>query len=217
MWQRASEPTAVHSTPAAPLPLMTFPSTILRRRKAVQADLDALLAQLREQAGLGLHLGAGGCKLPGMINCDLHDPRADRRIDAIDLATFEEASVDLIETHHMIEHLSFEEAEQAFAEWSRVLKPRGLLVMTCPDVTRVCLRWLFYTLLHRFSPCAEQRNYTLQMMVGSQQHAGMFHKSAYDARRLRCLLAKVGLTVEFSYTPYPNRRTPSLLTIARKA
>jgi predicted SAM-dependent methyltransferase len=60
---------------------------------------------------------------------------ADLKADAKDLSMFADGSVDYIESHHMIEHLSFADTESALTEWHRVLRQRGLLVISCPDIS----------------------------------------------------------------------------------
>jgi hypothetical protein len=54
------------------------------------------------------------------------------------------------------------------------------------------------------------------MLVGSQEHEGMFHKNAFDKRSMSRILDKHGFKVEFTYHPFPIRPTPSRLVIARK-
>jgi predicted SAM-dependent methyltransferase len=170
---------------------------------------------MRKRARRGLHLGAAGTKLEGLVNCDLFDPAADRKVDATDLTEFADSSVDLIEHHHMIEHLSLEQVDRALREWARVLVPGGILVMTCPDLLRVCLVYLKHRAINLIRPRDYELEYVIRMLVGSQEHEGMFHKSHYDARRMRKLLPEHGFCVEFTY-PYPRRMTPSLLVIARR-
>jgi predicted SAM-dependent methyltransferase len=197
---------------------LSYPHTKFRSRASVQRDIDRLLVQIRHQAsaGLGLHLGAGNQKIPGLVNCDLYNPEADRKIDAIHLDDFADESVDVIEHHHMWEHLTLADSELALHEWSRVLKAGGFLVVTCPDILRVCLLYIKNRALDIFSPRDAQIEYNIKMLVGSQEHSGMFHKSHYDARLMRKILPAHGFAVEFTY-PYPQRPTPSLLTIARKS
>lgn len=55
-----------------------------------------------------------------------------------DMQSVETASVDAIFSSHNIEHLYPHEVPIALAEFLRVLKPDGYLVMTCPDLQSVC-------------------------------------------------------------------------------
>lgn len=193
-----------------------YPRIFLRNKKSVNKDIDHLLAELHKKAKKGLHIGAGNEKIEGLINCDFYNPNADMKVNATDLKMFPDNSIDLIENHHMIEHLSFKEAEKAFKEWSRVLKPRGFLVITCPDITKVAIKWLEYSIINYIHPVPARLDYILKMFVGSQEHDGMYHKSAYDPRCIKRILPKFGFKIEFIYAPYQIRATPSFLTIARK-
>ena len=193
-----------------------LPGSVFRGATKVAAGIDSLLQNIRDAADVGLHLGAGSVNLPGMINCDLHDERADRKIDATDLSEFADGSVCLIETHHMIEHLSFSEALLALTEWKRALKPGGLLVITCPDLTAVCKHWLRLIAQRDSEQNRNDIDYALKMFFGSQENVGMFHKSGYDAAVMQRTLSKLGFNIKFSHTPYQIRTTPSLLTIAQR-
>lgn len=55
-----------------------------------------------------------------------------------DMSGVESASVDAVYSSHNIEHLYAHEVPVALAEFKRVLKPDGFLVMTCPDLQSVC-------------------------------------------------------------------------------
>src|SRR5262245_34332055 len=107
--------------------LMRYPSTWLQPSWLAARRVTRFLAKLRE-SGTVLHLGAGGKRLSGAINCDLYDPTADRQWDATHLPDVATATVDIVEHHHLIEHLGMAELQRAFAEWARVLKPNGLLI-----------------------------------------------------------------------------------------
>lgn len=48
------------------------------------------------------------------------------------------ASVDAVFSSHNIEHLYAHEVPVALAEFKRVLKPDGFVVVTCPDLQSVC-------------------------------------------------------------------------------
>jgi len=195
---------------------INFPRTKLRLRRRLLDDIHSLLQEIRKEAGKGLHLGAGSSKIPGLINCDLFNPDADIKADATNLIMFEDDSIDLIESHHMIEHLSFTDLDNALIEWHRVLRDDGLLVITFPDITYVSMQWFMYSIIYPVFPRPEKLDYIAKMFVGSQEHDGMFHKNAFDLRRMRRILSRHGFNIEFSYCRYPRRPTPSRLVVARK-
>jgi len=192
-----------------------IPKTRFRRSNHVGRDIKLALDALHETATIDLHLGSGSSRIKCLINCDLYNSNADRRIDACNLNEFENNSVDLIEHHHMIEHLSFSDFEQAMVEWNRVLRPSGYLIFTCPDIRAVSLAYLKYSLLKGLRNRDEKIDYVIKMFVGSQEHEGMFHKNHFDADRVRRIFPHYGFEILFIYSPFPKRSTPSLFVVAR--
>jgi predicted SAM-dependent methyltransferase len=55
-----------------------------------------------------------------------------------DMSKVEEGSVDAVFSSHNIEHLYPHEVDVALAEFYRVLKSDGFVVITCPDLQSVC-------------------------------------------------------------------------------
>lgn len=55
-----------------------------------------------------------------------------------DMSAVADASVDALFSSHNIEHLYLHEVPVALAEFKRVLKPDGFVVITCPDLQSVC-------------------------------------------------------------------------------
>ncbi len=196
--------------------MRTYPRTWLRPTRALARDLDALLTNIRRNARKGIQLGAGHNLIPGLVNCDLFNPAADVKADACDLHIFADGEVDLLETHHMIEHLSLEATDRALREWYRVLAPNGLLVITFPDFTAIARRWLRYAWTYWFRPRPARIDYLVKMIVGSQENDGMYHRNVFDRHRMRRLLAAHGFRIEFTAIPYPRRPTPSRLVVAAK-
>jgi predicted SAM-dependent methyltransferase len=57
-----------------------------------------------------------------------------------DMKGVKDASVDAVFSSHNIEHLYPHEVPIALAEFHRVLKPDGFILLTCPDLQSVCAR-----------------------------------------------------------------------------
>ena len=187
---------------------MRYPSTALQPNWLVARRVTRFLKKLRQSRAV-LHVGSGGKRIEGAVNCDLHDPAADRRWDATNLDEVPDASIDIVEHHHLIEHLSAADLPRALAEWARVLKPDGLLVVSAPDLETVLERWLAMKERERW-------DYGIKMIYGSQEHEGMFHKNGFTPRRLAQVLKAAGFVREWSCRGYPRRPTPSFIVIARK-
>lgn len=56
----------------------------------------------------------------------------------LDMSAVADASVDALFSSHNIEHLYPYEVPLALAEFHRVLKPDGFVIITCPDIQSVC-------------------------------------------------------------------------------
>jgi SAM-dependent methyltransferase len=175
------------------------------------ARAEMRLREIRCGAVVRLHLGCGDKYLDGYVNVDAYSPKADVKADICELAEFDDASVDLIETHHVLEHLSFEEANNALNIWSRKLKPRGYLIISVPDLDACCRLWLTTPEDARFG-----KGSISQMIFGSQEHAGMYHKSGYTPSSLVTQLLHSDLDPEEVWIGYPQRPTPSFMVITRR-
>jgi SAM-dependent methyltransferase len=89
-----------------------------------------------------IYLGCNTDQRAGWINIDSRaevSPTIVTRAHRLDM--FADGSVDTIEACHLLELLPFHEAQSAFAEWARVLRPGGELLLELPDV-EACVRIL---------------------------------------------------------------------------
>jgi len=77
------------------------------------------------------------------INIDIN-PRwePDLIADCNHLSMFHEASVDLVISHHCLEHVGCGEADVFIREAWRVLKPEGSLIVSVPDMRKLATLWL---------------------------------------------------------------------------
>ena len=85
-----------------------------------------------------LNIGAGGRRLPGYTGVDVVErPGADivAPAHAIPLA---DAVAEEVMAIHLVEHLLPWDLKTALAEWHRLLRPGGMLVLEMPDLVKCC-------------------------------------------------------------------------------
>jgi predicted SAM-dependent methyltransferase len=87
-----------------------------------------------------LHLACGRHILDGWVNCDVaHHPGAARQPDLVcDVASLplDAGVASEILAVHILEHFYEWEVAGVLAEWHRLLKPGGLLVIEMPDIIK---------------------------------------------------------------------------------
>lgn len=97
----------------------------------VQRQLREL--SIGERAPLRLHLGAGGKRLAGWVNIDVHP--AELCWNIARRLPFSDHSVELVYSAHTFEHLSYpDDAYRHLAELFRVLAPGGIVRLVVPDI-----------------------------------------------------------------------------------
>jgi ubiquinone/menaquinone biosynthesis C-methylase UbiE len=129
-----------------------------------------------------LNLGCGELLIPGFINCDLYNPKADVKCDVKSLP-YEDNSVDEIYASHIIEHFDFFEALKVLQEWKRVLKVGGKLVVETPDLLGTC---------KEFVNASEERRVRLYgQFFATPWIEGQTHKFLYTEAQLRWTLGQL--------------------------
>lgn len=90
-----------------------------------------------------INVGCGSVCHPDWINLDLAPKRSDVRY--CDLAArwpFDDGSIDVAYSSHVIEHLTREQADFLVSESYRVLKPGGIFRVATPDLEQICRLYL---------------------------------------------------------------------------
>jgi len=119
-----------------------------------------------------------------------------------DISPIAADSIDAIWSSHNLEHLKRHEVPLAFAEFIRVLKPQGLLLLTLPDLQQVA-RLVVEDRLEDSAYISQSGPITaLDMIFGhtpslARGNHFMAHRTGFTARSLHKLLIEAGF-VEIS-------------------
>ncbi|HEY2934925.1 MAG TPA: methyltransferase domain-containing protein [Acidobacteriota bacterium] len=150
----------------------------------VRRRLDPLRIKLRyllgKPAPVKLHLGCGPKHFEGYVNVDLWITDATDVVCNIQKLPWPDSAASVIESHHMIEHISHRAIEETFREWHRVLVPGGLLILETPH---------FDEAVRRYLAGDEER---LLSIFGRQRRTGDTHFYGYNPSRLESLLSRIG-------------------------
>lgn len=139
---------------------------------------------------LKLNLGCFDKKLPGFTNIDIRPECNPDVIDnAFTLETIKDDSVDLIYCCHMLEHLSYEESQQALKVWYKKLKKGGILRLAVPNLEKACSLYLL----------TRNKNLIKSMFWGSQRHEFDYHKNGWSFGDLYGELQKAGFGKIMTY------------------
>lgn len=140
-------------------------------------------------SSINLHIG-GQEAHPNWKILDIEArPEVDFIGDASSLNQFQDNSIEQIYASHILEHFHHtlnDELLNTLREWHRVLKPRGELLISVPDLRTVC--WLY------LNPnlTVHDRLHLMAIMYGGQTNAYDVHKVGFDFDILELCLKSVG-------------------------
>lgn len=136
-----------------------------------------------------LHIGGQEVKPDWKIVDIEARPEVDFVSDASDLSRFESNSVDVIYASHVLEHFHHSlnnELLTTLTEWHRVLKPKGQLLISVPNLKTLC--WLY---IHpHIMPL--DRLHLMRILYGGQTNQYDVHKVGFDTETLGLYLQEVG-------------------------
>ncbi|CAN1213014.1 Methyltransferase domain-containing protein [Tumidithrix helvetica PCC 7403] len=116
-------------------------------------------------------------------------PEVDYIGDANDLSQFEDESIEAIYASHVLEHFYYrlyDELIFTLAEWYRVLKPEGKLMISVPDLFTLCSLYLTPHLT------VDDRFILMTAIFGGQLNPYDVHKVGFDEEILAIYLRDVG-------------------------
>ena len=100
------------------------------------------LREARSSTGLLLEIGTKSTHLPGWLSLDIRPNEDALRLDASKRWPLPDGCARAVRAEHMIEHLSWEEAELCVGEIARVLEPGGLCRICTPDLEGISRAYL---------------------------------------------------------------------------
>jgi len=97
-----------------------------------------VVTSIRSQ-GFRLNIGCGKIKKIGYFNVDI-DPSVnpDVVLSIESLLPFKSGTFELVEAHHIIEHIFPWIVSSVLSEFLRILKPNGNLIIECPNIEFAC-------------------------------------------------------------------------------
>lgn len=124
-----------------------------------------------------LCLGGGDVVPEGFINIDRKHGG-----EVYPLTDYDDESVDEIYASHILEHFSHAKTQDVLNEWSRVLKPGGVIRVAVPD---------FGKLAHRYVEGKVDEHFE-QYILGGHTDANDHHGAIFEEGGLRTLLRRAG-------------------------
>ena len=138
-----------------------------------------------------LNLGCGYDRRDGYLHVDT-DPRTnpDLLADVREMSSLPSEHFDEIAAFDVLEHLPRLDTDRALAEWSRLLRPGGILRLRVPSFLHLVER-----LLCGGYDSDEHHRSTMHLAYGTQAHAGDFHHTSFTPLTLRQHLHRAGFAV----------------------
>jgi predicted SAM-dependent methyltransferase len=114
-------------------------------------------------------------------------PEVDVIADVTSRLPFEDESVELVYAVHLLEHVATDEVPRVLADWRRVLRPGGVLMVAVPDLDAIAR-----ILVERAGWFTPPHNPWLGAIYGGQKDEWDFHKTGFTAPWLAHLLEDAG-------------------------
>lgn len=137
-----------------------------------------------------LNLGCGKRVLEGFFNIDIQtNPEAKRPLDLqadVRKVPLPDECASEVHAYHVIEHFHRWETDAVLAEWKRLIRPGGRLVLELPDLEKACRNLL--------AGDTEQMSYWGIYGDPSHRDRYMCHPWGFTQKSMRALLEAGGFT-----------------------
>ena len=138
----------------------------------------------RAPSGIKVHLGAGEINLQGWVNVDARPlQHIHSRTSSLALEPFKDGAIGAVYICHVLEHLSFVDADTLLAALHGKLMDGGVILISVPD---------FDALLRRYRATGENLDSIKHALMGGQGYEYNFHKSVYTPPALSKILMTAG-------------------------
>ena len=156
--------------------------------------------------------------MAGYVNVDLpgnwSGRRPDVECDIKDLGQFDSDVADEIISVHSLEHIYRWDTERVLAEWVRVLKPGGMLVIECPCLDKILGLYVDAAQAGK----APSPRLTIWGLYGDPgyRNPDMNHKWCFCKDELAQLMTAAGLKDIRSETPHFHRKERDMRMVGFK-
>jgi predicted SAM-dependent methyltransferase len=161
------------------------------------ADFWSLQQTVDSPAGIRLNLGCGRFHLPGFVNVDQFEQLEPDLVADVLALPYQPGTVDEIYAGHLLEHLTYDQGQQALAYWRSLLRPGGVIRVTVPDFDVIAAK-------HLRAPTADSMRELCDLYLYSYVQESL-HRYTYNAALLVEALARAGfvglerLPVDYPY------------------
>ena len=136
--------------------------------------------------GLRLNLGCGAYKLEGFVNIDQFENVEPDLVADVTNLLYEPNTVDEIYCGHLLEHLTWEEGQNALRHWLAILKPGGMIRIVVPNFDVIVKNYLD-------NPTTAAMKHLNDYFIYSYVQDSL-HRYFYSAGLLKAAMAEAGFT-----------------------